>query len=102
MFLKDKQYGTTKVLACVDGWKQWEGSQKKDATSPTVALELVIIASAIDANERRYLAVVDIPGEFLTADMDKYFIKLLWLILSEIMVKTEPRIHRKFVTIENR
>ena len=49
--------------------KQRERSQKKDSTSPIVALELALIKSSIDADKRRDLSVVDIPGEFLPTDM---------------------------------
>ena len=70
MLFKDKSGGAYKGRERTDGRKQWEGSQKKDATYPTVALELVLTTSAIHAHESRYVAIVDIPGEFLTAGMD--------------------------------
>ena len=38
MFLKKRRNGTVKRQSCVDGQKQREGSQKKYATYPTVAL----------------------------------------------------------------
>jgi hypothetical protein len=71
MFLKEKRDGTIKGRACADGRKQREGSNKSDATSPTVSLEAVLITSIIDAFEGRDVAIVDVPGSFLTADMDE-------------------------------
>ena len=51
--------------------KKQEGYQNKDATPPTVQVESVHITSAIDTHERRDVDVFDIPGAFLTADMDE-------------------------------
>ena len=70
MFVKEKRDGTIKGRACAYGPKQREGYQNKDATSPTVLLESVLITSSIDAHERRDVAVVKMPGVFLTSDMD--------------------------------
>ena len=54
-----------------------EGSQKKDATPPTVTLESVLIISTIDRHERIDVAVVDIPVELFISDMDEYIIIVL-------------------------
>ena len=45
--------------------------------------------------------MVDIPGEFLTTDMDKGIIMLLLGRLAELKVNTEPSIYQKFFMIEN-
>ena len=66
-----------------------------------MALELVLITSAIGAYERGYMAVVDISGSFLTADMDRYLIMVLRGRLAELMVNTKPIIYQKIVRIEN-
>jgi hypothetical protein len=102
MFLKEKRDGKIKGRTCADGRKQREGSTKSDATSPTVALESVLITATIDAFERRDVAIVDVPGVFLTADMDKEVIMCLRGRLVELMVKTAPNIYRKFISIDNK
>ena len=71
MFLKEKRDGSIKGRACTDGRKQCETSTKSEATSPTVALESVLFTATIDAHEGRDVAIADIPGAFLTADMDE-------------------------------
>jgi hypothetical protein len=71
MFLKEKKYGSIKGRACADGRKQREGSTKSNATSPTVALESVLITATIDAFEKQEVAIVDVPGAYLTAYMDE-------------------------------
>ena len=43
---------------------------KEDVSSPTVAIESVLLSCTIDANEACDVAKVDIPGAFLQADMD--------------------------------
>ena len=62
-------------------------SQKKDNTSPIVALELILITSPIDAHKSRDVSVIYIHGAYLTADMNKDSIVVLHLRLVEIMVK---------------
>jgi hypothetical protein len=90
MFLKEKRDGSIKGRACADGRKQREESTKSDATSPTVALESVLITATIDAHEGRKVAIVDVPGEYLTADMDEKVFMCLRGCLAELMVKTAP------------
>jgi hypothetical protein len=77
MFLKEKRDGTIMGDVCADMPKQREGSIKSDGTSPTVALEYVLITATIDAFKGRDVAIVDIPGAFLVADMDEEVIMCL-------------------------
>ena len=65
MFLKEKRDKSLKGRACADGRKQQGKYEKEDTTSPTVALESVLITSVVDAHEKRDVAVVDILGAFL-------------------------------------
>jgi hypothetical protein len=51
MFLKEKREGTIKGRACADGRKQRKTAVPGGATSPTVALESVLITATIDAYE---------------------------------------------------
>jgi hypothetical protein len=97
MFLKENRDGSIKGRACAYGRKQREGSTKSDATSPTVALESVLITATIDAFEKREVTIVDVHGAYLTADMDKEVFMCLMGRLAELMVKTAPEIYRKYV-----
>eukprot|EP00957_Ditylum_brightwellii_P146794 11175246-Ditylum_brightwellii.AAC.1 len=72
--LKEKQCNQIKGGACSDGRKQREMIPKEDATSPTVAPELVLITSIIDAKENRDVTTTDIPGTYLNAETDDYVI----------------------------
>jgi hypothetical protein len=100
MFLKEKRDGTIKGRACADGRKQRETAVPGAATSPTVSLEAVLITATIDAYEERDVAIVDVPGAFLSADMDEEVIMKVRGRLAELMVKAAPHIYRKYITID--
>jgi len=101
IFLKEKRDGTIKGRACADGRKQRENSPKSEATSPTAAVESVLITATVDAHEERDVAIADVPGAFLTADMDEVVHMVLRGKLAELMAKAVPQIYRKYVTLEN-
>jgi len=68
----------------------WEYTTKEDVSSPTVSLEAMMISCAIDLKENRYVAVMDIPGAFLYADMDDMVHMLLKGTIAESIVRLEP------------
>ena len=70
MFLKEKQNGSIKEHGVADGRKQREKIKPKDATSPTVSTEDVMLTATIHALEGRDVAVVDTPGAYLIVYMD--------------------------------
>ena len=70
MFLKEKRDGSIKGRGLADGRKQREKIEPKDTTSPTVSTEVVMLTATIDALEGRDMAVLDILGAYLSADMD--------------------------------
>jgi hypothetical protein len=70
MFLKKKRCGHIKGRGCADGQKQRLYTTQEEASSPTVAIESVMLSCVIDASEGRDVATVDIPGAFMQADMD--------------------------------
>ena len=64
-----------------------------------MALESVLIISAIDTHESRDVAMVEIPGSLLTTDIDNNFIVLLQGILAELLVNIKPSICQNFVVV---
>jgi hypothetical protein len=100
MFLKEKRDGSVKVRACADGRKQRDTYVPGDATYPTVALESVLITETINAFEGRDVAIVDVPGAFLSVDMDEEVIMTIRGRLADLMVKSAPNIYRKYITID--
>jgi len=70
-FSKEKLDGSIKARGCTDGRSQRDYTTKNETSLPTVSLEAMMLSCAIDAKEGRHVAVTDIPGEFLHADMDQ-------------------------------
>ena len=70
MFLKRKRSGKIKARGCADGRPQRAYIPQEDARAPTISTEAVFMTAVIDAMENRTVAVVDIPGAFMQADMD--------------------------------
>jgi hypothetical protein len=101
MFLKEKRDGIIKGRACADGRKQRETETPGDAASPTVLVESVMITAAVEAHEGRAVVVIDVPGAFLSADMDEEVLMTLRGRLAELMVKTAPNIYRKYITLDS-
>ena len=77
--------GNIKGQSCANGRKQGEGSKKSDENSQTASTGAIIIKSSINATERRGVAIVDAPGDFITANMDEYILLVLDSDITEIM-----------------
>jgi hypothetical protein len=71
MYLKEKRDRKIKGRGCDDGRPQRLWTDKHESSSPTAALESLMISSTIDAAERRDIATIDIPGAFLQTDQDE-------------------------------
>jgi len=96
MFLKEKHDGSIKVRGCADGYSQRDYMTKNETSSPTVSLEAMMLSCAIDAKEGRCVAVTDIPGDFLHADMDQDIHMLLEGTIAELIVKLDQKLYRKY------
>ena len=100
MFLKQKRNGIIKGRGCADGRKQRAHISKEEASSPTVAIESVMLSRTIDAKESRDVAIIDIPGAFMQADMEGIVHMKLEGKMAELMVQIDPKLYRKYVQIE--
>jgi Reverse transcriptase (RNA-dependent DNA polymerase) len=100
MFLKKKRNGTIKGRGCADSRKQRAYAAKEDASSPTVAIESVMLLCVIVAMEGRDVATIDIPGAFMQADMDELVHVRLDGKMAELMVRIDPKLYRKHIQIE--
>ena len=56
--------------------------------------------ATIDALERRDVALVDIPGAYLSVDMDDTVYIVFSGTLAEMMVIADPALYRPFVSYE--
>ena len=100
MFLKQKRNGTIKGRGCADGRKQRAYTTKEEASSPTVAIESVMLSCVIDAKEGRDVATVDIPGAFMQAEMEDLVHMKLEGKMAELMVRIDPKLYRQYVQVE--
>lgn len=100
MFLKQKRSGKIKGRGCADGRKQRLYTNKEDASSPTVAIESLLLSSVIDATEGRHVITCDIPGAFMQADMDELVHMKLEGEMAELLEKIDPSLYRKYIVIE--
>jgi hypothetical protein len=100
MFLKEKRCGKIKGRGCVDGRKQRDFLTKEETSSPTVAIELVMLSCTIDAHEGRDGATADIPGAFLQADMEGNVHMMLEGKMAELLARLDPKMYRKHIMIK--
>jgi len=101
MFLKEKRDGTIKVRGCANGRSQCEYTTKAETSLPTLSLKPMMMSCAIDAREGRHVAVTDIPGAFLHADMDEDVHMLLEGTIAKLVVKLDPSLYRKYIWENN-
>ena len=101
MFLKEKRTGEVKGRGCADGWPQQDYMTKEENITPTVSIETVLLSCTNDAMEERDVAIVEILGAFMQADMnDSVHLKMEGR-LEEKLVKVEPKLYQKFLSVEN-
>ena len=100
IFLNKKRDGSIKGCGVADGRKQQEKLEKKDDTSPIVLTEPVMVTATIDALEGRDVAVVDIPGAYLSTDMNNEVHAVFREAIPEMMVAGDTALYRPFVSYE--
>ena len=105
MFLKQKRTGAIKGRTVAGGNKQRDFISKEEASSPTVATESVLLTCIIDAEERRDVAVVDIPNAFIQTriedEKDMAIIKIRG-ILVDMLLDVAPEIYTPYVTVDKK
>ena len=94
MTVKQKRDDSLKGRLCADGRKQRGTMRKEGAASPTVCTDSVLITAAIEARERRHVAVVDLPGAYLSAsanmDDEEEVLMVMRGRLAELMALAAP------------
>ena len=96
-----KKNGTIKGCSVAYRRKQRDDPNAKDASSPTVSLEAVLITAVVDAYKHRDVAIVNIPGAYFSADMDEEVHLCLRGRMAEMMARTAPEVYAKYVTLKN-
>jgi hypothetical protein len=105
LFLKQKRDKSIKGRIVAGGNKQRGTIPKEEASSPTVALESVLLTATIDAAEHRDVATIDIPNAVVQTKLENEGDKAIMQLrgrLAELMVKIAPEIYRKYVVINRK
>ena len=104
MTVKEKRTGDLKGRFCVNGSKQRGTIPREEAASPTVNLDSVFLTAAIDAHEGRDVAVVDLPGAYLSVKLEDpdTVDMVLRGTMAELMALTAPQVYRQYVTVDAR
>ncbi len=102
--IQEKRSGIVKGRTCANGSKQ--KLYIKDGefyASPTVSLEGLIASMIIDAVEKRKVAIFDVPGAYLHAEMpiDKRVLMVLRGQFVDIMCQVNPE-YEKYVTYQGK
>ena len=100
VFIAKKRNGDIKARKVADGSKQrtYDGYDKSDGSSPTVATDSIFLTGVIDAKKLRVIAILDIANVFLHAENDKKILMLLCGRLAKMMLQVNPAMYRKYVT----
>ena len=98
MFLKENRDGSIKKCEYMDDRKQRKKYDNADATSPMVSTDVVLISALIGVYEERDVAVVDIPGAYLIADMGDNILVILLSTMVELMVAADPTLYREYIS----
>ena len=102
MYLKRKRCGKYKARGCADGRKQRAWTNKEDASSPTISTEAVFLTSIIDALENRDVAIVDVPGAFMQADMDELVHVRFTGTMVDLLIKIDAEMYEPYVVYEGK
>ena len=101
MYLKQKRCGRIKARGCADGRKQRIYKSKDETSSPTVSTEAVFLTSVINAQERRKVVTIDIPGAFMHVDIDELIHMRLEGPMAELLTRVDPDKYRTYMAYEN-
>jgi uncharacterized membrane protein YgcG len=100
MYLKQKRCGRIKARGCADGRKQRLYKNKDEVSSPTVSTEAVFLTSVIEAQERRKVMTIDIPGAFMHVDIDELIHVRLEGPMAELLTRVDPAKYRTYMSTE--
>jgi hypothetical protein len=100
--IKEKRSGIIKGRTCANGSKQKRYLKRGETiSSPTVSTEALMATLAIDIKEGRDVAIFDVPGAYLQAEMpkDKKVLMKLRGQFVDIMCEVNPE-YKPYVTEE--
>ena len=100
MFLKRKHCGKIKGRGCTDSRKQRVYITKEESTAPTVSTEAVFLTAMIDAMEDQNVAVLDVPGAFMQAEIDELVHVQLTGPMVNMLLQIDHEMYKDYIMIE--
>ena len=100
--IKIKRDGKVKGRTCADGNSQRKYVPREEAASPTISLESIMALLLINAYEERDVAIFDVPGAYLHADVpkEKFAILKIEANFVDIMCDVNPE-YKPHIRYEN-
>ena len=98
--IKEKRDGTIKDRLVANGAQQRPYYSKVETTSPTVSNDAMMMTLIIDAMEARDVAIADIKGAYLHAEMKDFVLLKMTGESVQTLCKVNPK-YKAFVTTEN-
>jgi hypothetical protein len=103
VFVKKKQSSQIKACKVAGGNTQRDFISKENTSSPTVAMESVLLTTLVDAQENHDVAIVDILNAFIQTvvedDEDKVVMKIRGHIV-DVLVKVAPKVYGPYVSTD--
>ena len=100
MFLKRKRCGKVKGHGCAEGRKQRAYIAKEESTATTVGTEAVFLTDVIDTLESLEVAVLDVTGAFMQADIDELVHVRFTGEMVAMLLHIDNDMYRDYVVIE--
>jgi hypothetical protein len=107
MFLGEKLNKSIKGRMVYNGKPTRKWLTREDSTSPTAALESIMLTAIVDAKEGRDVMSSDIPNAFIQAklpdlgpDKERVIMKITG-VLVDLLVSILPEIYGPYVVMEN-
>ena len=100
MFPKKKYYGRVKGCGCANDQKQWGYINKEEYSSPIVTMEELILSCIMDTLDGRDVTMVNMPGDFIHADMYDIVNMLIHGAMAELLMRVDPGQYEKQVVVE--
>ena len=100
MFLKRKHCGKIKGCGCADGHKQRAYITKEESMAPTVSTEAVFLTAVIDAMEDQTVAVLDVPGAFMQAEIDELVHVWFTGAMVNMLLQIDHEMLKDYIVIE--
>ena len=99
VFLKERRDNAVNSRQCADGKKQWGNIDPMNSYAPTVALELVMLTSVINATKGRDVTTMDIPESFISASLPEDKIVHIFFLgkMAEFIVKTDQQLYGQYL-----